>query len=941
MGNYTGNDSYTQSIFRASGGVSTLFNADGTRLYVATSDGRIETYDTASGAKLSSWSVGGLPGGMTLSEDGATLLVTVPGGDGASAGLIRQFDTATGARTSIRGEFSFYDIEIVDGGHAIVSSNEMLKLDLSTNSFSAIEGDTSWYSTDYNVIVEDGHLSLIAQPGISNGPLAIYDDRTGTITHFGDNYQGGVSSGFNWGSQAISEAAGMVVQFAYYGGLNIYDLKLQAQTYIDLGNTVDGLLFSPDGQSLYVFHSEIGQLVQYNTANWSVVERFDLVSSGWNNTVGFGDQLKMSPDGGYISVTDTTNGKVQLIDLSGRNETFRGTADADRMEGRAGNDTYIVNHVDDVIIEKAGGGLDTIRLKNIASYTMANNVENLRVEGVLSSTVVGNNAANTISGNGKANLIDGKRGNDSIYGGAGDDDLRGGDGDDRLFGNRNLDKLYGGDGDDYLDGGAGLDQMFGGAGDDYYVVDYFKDVVSEGIGQGIDTVQTSLTDYTLGANVENLIGTANRPLNFTGNALDNAITGGAYGDTLTGRDGDDTLKGLSGNDKLLGGNGYDRLEGGDGNDKLDGGSGADTMLGGKGDDYYFVDDYMDYVFEAEGEGIDTVEISYDGWFALGENIENAIGTATFYGQEIQGNSLANVIRVTGATSRLYGHDGNDILTGAAGDDYLEGGNGFDVLRGGGGMDYLLGGLDNDSLDGGGGDDTLDGGDGNDTLVGGWGNDFLDGGAGADTMTGGGGDDTYYVNEAGDTVIEEAGGGEDTVVVYGDYTLGANLENLIGGSWNAMRLTGNTADNYIVGASANDVLSGLAGNDVLLGEYGNDILIGGAGIDVLFGGYGADRFVFADGDLGKTGTTTDLVVDFQRNEGDRIDLSAIDANTKAAGNQAFSFIGTNAFTNVAGQARFATTSNGSVLEMDTNGDGVADYALRIDGNTFMQASDFVF
>ena len=119
MGNYTGNDSYTQSIFRASGGVSTLFNADGTRLYVATSDGRIETYDTASGAKLSSWSVGGLPGGMTLSEDGATLLVTVPGGDGASAGLIRQFDTATGARTSIRGEYSFHDIEIVDGGHRL------------------------------------------------------------------------------------------------------------------------------------------------------------------------------------------------------------------------------------------------------------------------------------------------------------------------------------------------------------------------------------------------------------------------------------------------------------------------------------------------------------------------------------------------------------------------------------------------------------------------------------------------------------------------------------------------------------------------------------------------------------------------------------------------------------------------------------------------------
>ncbi len=81
-----------------------------------------------------------------------------------------------------------------------------------------------------------------------------------------------------------------------------------------------------------------------------------------------------------------------------------------------------------------------------------------------------------------------------------------------------------------------------------------------------------------------------------------------------------------------------------------------------------------------------------------------------------------------------------------------------------------------------------------------------------------------------------------------------------------------------------------------------MLRGGAGKDTLTGGIGGDRFVFAATGDSVTGANADRITDFSRAQGDRIDLSAIDANTGAAGNQAFTFIGSGAFTHHAGQLR---------------------------------------
>ncbi|MBF7683993.1 hypothetical protein I2F27_11860 [Acinetobacter sp. B5B] len=111
--------------------------------------------------------------------------------------------------------------------------------------------------------------------------------------------------------------------------------------------------------------------------------------------------------------------------------------------------------------------------------------------------------------------------------------------------------------------------------------------------------------------------------------------------------------------------------------------------------------------------------------------------------------------------------GNDIVHGGAGNDSLYGGYGDDQLSGGLGNDLLFGEYGNDYLNGGAGDDYLNGGAGNDTLYGGLGNDTLYGGAGDDYLNGGAGNDKYhYTFGSGNDVIDNSGGGYDTLIFEG-------------------------------------------------------------------------------------------------------------------------------------------------------------------------------
>ncbi|MDF3606198.1 hypothetical protein PE067_08675 [Paracoccus sp. DMF-8] len=256
----------------------------------------------------------------------------------------------------------------------------------------------------------------------------------------------------------------------------------------------------------------------------------------------------------------------------------------------------------------------------------------------------------------------------------------------------------------------------------------------------------------------------------------------------------------------------------------------------------------------------------------------------------------------------------------------------DDINGTARADNLVGRLRADHLGGYGGNDTLNGGAGADTL---------NGGAGADRMLGGLGNDIYIVDNAGDRVIELAGQGTDTVRSTVNFTLGANVENLVLLGNGDLAGTGNALSNSITGNAGDNILRGGLGADILNGGAGDDRLTGGLGADRLTGGAGADVFVFEHLlESRPMAAARDVIVDFNRAQGDRIDLSVIDANTTRAGDQAFSYIGSAAFSETAGELRAVRLNGALFVNGDVNGDGKADFSVQVNMAGPLLGTDFI-
>ncbi|MCD2181100.1 hypothetical protein LQK81_03470 [Rhizobium sp. GN54] len=372
------------------------------------------------------------------------------------------------------------------------------------------------------------------------------------------------------------------------------------------------------------------------------------------------------------------------------------------------------------------------------------------------------------------------------------------------------------------------------------------------------------------------------------------------------------------------GDGPDRLYGDDGDDFISTTSG-DSADGGADIDRLF--------FAAEG----------DTTFVL------TTGTASIDAD----TTVANFEELSWA-----GGSGSDEVTGGTRSDFLEGNDGDDTLKGGGGGDMLADGRGNDRLFGGLGDDVLVRAAEYYDRDGSWtGTEVFNGGAGTDTVRFGtfglsyhyaghyvGPTDSmkellelYDLHDVRQSVTVDLAAQHKNDGLAKGLTL--KSVELIYGAGGKDSLFGDDGDQTLNGRGGDDRLYGRAGDDSLLGGSGRDVLQGGAGGDTLTGGSGTDVFRFTsvrDTTPGKSGR--DTILDFRG--ADRIDLSAIDASTKTKGNQALTFIGTDAFSKQAGELRYDKGKSGSYIRADVDGDGKSDFAIELDGVHSLVKGDFI-
>ena len=371
------------------------------------------------------------------------------------------------------------------------------------------------------------------------------------------------------------------------------------------------------------------------------------------------------------------------------------------------------------------------------------------------------------------------------------------------------------------------------------------------------------------------------------------VNGNAAANRIETKAGDDTVSGGAGDDIIIAGTGFDVITGDEGADLFVFQSGADSFSATDPTKFDRITDFE--------QGIDKIDL--DAFEAA-----NFIGTANFSGQ---------------AGQLRFGSFGGDTLIQLDTDG--DGDADFNVMLTGNKVltasDFLgvATGPANQVLTGTAGNDNLVGGAGNDRLIGLAGNDTLNGGAGNDTADYSATTDNFRMELWIASAQNTGRTGSDTLI---------SIENIIGGS----------GANSFYGSDMNNVMDGGAGNDLLDGRGGDDVLIGGAGRDQLAGRGGNDVFRFDLVRDSAVGANADRITDFTRGS-DKIDLSRIDAIAGGA-DDAFTFIGSGAFSNKAGELRYTSTSAGTVLAGDTNGDGVADFEILLLNKMIPTSADFL-
>ncbi|HEY5411301.1 MAG TPA: hypothetical protein VIJ94_11310 [Caulobacteraceae bacterium] len=654
----------------------------------------------------------------------------------------------------------------------------------------------------------------------------------------------------------------------------------------------------------------------------------------------------------YDGAKGTQTGGIYLgsgadrVVLGNDGETVHGGSGYDDIVGGAGNDTI-----------DGGTGQTTFSYESAAAgVTVSLAISGPQNTGgagtdtlVNVSDLLGSNFNDTLTASGANQALEGGAGDDILIAGTGPEVLDGGGGDDTV--------VFSGPASDYTVASTSSGEEVTGPNGTYELFNVEilqfpdKQVVFSTTGQtlvardGGDTLNggngtdtASYADATSGVTVSLLVTSAQNTggagtdtlrgiENLTGSPFNDILTAGSAGSVLQGMGGDDTLVSGAGNDTLDGGAGNDTASyatatagvtvslalsgqqntGGGGkdtlisietligskfNDTLTAGPGGSDIQGGAGNDTLVSGPGNDTFDGGAGTDIAVFSGAYDAYSV----VRHDATTTTVTGPDGT-DFLANVEILRFTDEQVVNSDLGQTLSARAGGDILVGNQGADHLNGGAGNDVLIGNTGNDVINGGGGYNTA----------------IFNSDLAAYTIKTNGGTTTVKGPDGTDSLTKVQVLQFDDAQVL-NISTGATLQARAGG----------------------DKLVGGAGNDHLIGGAGNDLLTGGAGQDTLTGGGGHDHFVFtalADSKV----AAPDLITDFT--SGDRIDLSAIDANSAASGNQAFHFGATAGHTGDI-VAHYDAVHNRTVIDLYVNNDAKADAEFWLTGNHALSSADFV-
>jgi Ca2+-binding RTX toxin-like protein len=510
-----------------------------------------------------------------------------------------------------------------------------------------------------------------------------------------------------------------------------------------------------------------------------------------------------------------------------------------------------------------------------------------------------------------------------------------GDGNDTITSNASSVALSAGNGNDHFHSGIAGDTYDGGAG--------FDTVYYDSALAGVTVTLAAPGQTGSGPGGDSLINVEA----VQGSPFADTLTGNGIANLLAGAAGDDTLNGLGGNDTLLAGSGEDNLIGGEGNDVLYFGpnlTAGDQADGGGGTDGLTLQgNYTITLSPGILTGIEALSVQTGAQTRWGDTANNRYD----YNITTVDANVAPGARMTiNGQSLLAGEDftfdGSDEKDGTF---FLFGGRGTDNLTGGAGTDLFF--FEADRWQAG---------------------DKVNGGGGRDGVIISAGNGLHHIEFADDSLIgiaavsvnnryasdRTATPSYELVFSNGNVAPGATLIVNAGSLVNpaqtmmfdgsavhdgAFTMFGGAGNDTLIGGDKADSLNGGAGNDTLKGGEGADVLYGADGADQLTGYLGADTFRY-DSVTDSMAGASDLILDFV-SMSDKFDLSRIDANSNAAGDQAFTWIGGDVFHGVAGELRTYDAGGFRWIEGDTDGDGDGDLLIGIQpGGPIPVQSDFV-